>query len=237
MAGTGKTLFQLGFEISPIILTNGIAASVPGKMLPIVTLTEAANIANELLTGSGSVSDLNKFFAHFTPLPGTSFIENEVATYPFANQTTAANSIIARPLRVSMMMVCPVKTTLGYFFKLATMQALQKTLALHNSQGGTYIVITPSYIYTGCLMTNMADVSGADTKQTQYQFRLDFLQPLLNTAQAQAAQSNLMTKLSGNTQITGLPSWSSVENAALSPFSTVLGQLKGLLGATGAAPS
>lgn len=237
MAGTGKALFQLGFEISPIILTNGIAASVPGQMLPIVTLTEAANVVNELLSGSASVTNLDDFFAHFAPLPGTTFVENEVATYPFANQTTAANSIIARPLRVSMMMVCPVKSSAGYFFKLATMQALQKTLTLHNSQGGTYIVLTPTYIYTGCLMTGMADVSGADTKQPQWQFRLDFLQPLLNTAQAQAAQSNLMSKLTGGTLLPGTPSWSSLGNAALSPFSSILGQLKGLIGATGATPS
>lgn len=237
MAGTGRTLFRLGFEISPIILTNGIASSVPGKMLPIIALTEPANIANELLTGSGSVTDLDDFFAHYSPLPGTSFVENEVATYPFANQTTAANSIIARPLRVSLMMLCPVKAAAGYFFKFATMQALQKTLSLHNSQGGTYIVLTPTYIYTGCLMTGMADVSGADSKQPQYQFRLDFMQPLLSTAQAQAAQNNLMTKLTGNTQLTGQPAWSSLGNAALSPFSTLLGQVKSLLGATGAPPA
>jgi len=237
VAGTGKTLFQLGFEISPIILTDGIAASVPGKMLPIVALTEAANFVNGLLSGQVTVTDLNKFFAHYQPLPGTSLVSNEVATYPFANQTTAANSIIAQPLRVSMSMLCPVQQKLGYFFKFAIIQALQKTLALHNSQGGTYIVLTPTYIYTGCLMTAFADVSGSDTKQSQYQFRLDFMQPLLSTAQAQAAQSNLMTKLTGNTKITGTPTWSSVSNAALSPFSSVLGSLKGLLGATGAPPS
>lgn len=237
MAGVGKTLFRLGFEISPIILTNGIATSVPGKMLPIVALTEAANVVNELLTGATEITNLDKFFAHYVPLPGTSFVENDVATYPFANQVTAANSIIARPLRVSLMMLCPVQQELGYFFKLATMQALQKTLTLHNSQGGTYIVITPAYIYTGCLMLNMAVVDGAETKQPQHQFRLDFMQPLLSTAAAQQAQSSLMTKLTGSTQLSGQPSWSSLGNAALSPFSTVLGGLKSLLGATGAPPA
>ena len=37
--GFTRELYKLGFEVSPVILCNGIAQSIPGGMLPIVALT------------------------------------------------------------------------------------------------------------------------------------------------------------------------------------------------------
>jgi len=38
----GQSIYQVAYEISPIILSNGIATSVPGNLLPIIAITEAA---------------------------------------------------------------------------------------------------------------------------------------------------------------------------------------------------
>ena len=190
MAGIGRSLYQLGFQISPIILTQGIANSIPGGFLPIIAITEAANYIDGLLSGNIDVN-LDDFFAQYVPSTGTTLQNNEIATYPFANQTVAANSIIAQPLRISMTMICPARLNAGYYFKLAIMSALQKALALHNTSGGMYTIVTPSYIYQNCLMTSMTDVSGSQTKQSQYQWQLEFMQPLINSAQASTLENAL----------------------------------------------
>lgn len=226
-------LYKLGFQISPIILTGGVAALIPGGMLPIIALTEAANFTEGLLAGNLDL-DPDAFFAHYNPMPGGVFALNEIATYPFANMTVAANSIIAQPLRIPMLMQCPAKGNLGYLLKLATMTALQRTLSLHNSQGGTYIVVTPSYIYQNCLMESMVDASGSASRQFQYQWQLNFVQPLVTASQAASAQSSLMSKLSAGTKQIGTPTWSGVGNALTSQVSgsgsSFLGFLKSLIG-------
>jgi hypothetical protein len=193
----GYVAFKLAQELSPIILTRGIATAV-GGYLPIIALTEGLNFAAGLLTG-GDALNLDNFFAHYTPLPGGSLIKNQVATYPFANQSIAANAIISQGLNISLMMNCPARGTLGYAVKLATMTALKATLDQHNNSGGTYSVVTPSFIYTDCILTDFRDVSGGESKQYQYQWQLDFFQPLVSLQAAQTALNNLMQRLTNGT--------------------------------------
>jgi hypothetical protein len=204
----GMIAFKMAYQLSPIILTGGIATSLGGA-LPIIALTEGAiTLLAGLLTGSENL-ELDNFFAHYLPNPGSTLIQNEIAHYPFANQSVAANAIIAQPLNVSMTMLCPVRNLFGYFTKTATMSALQKSLAQHNSLGGTYSIATPAYLYTNCIMLSMRDVSGGDSKQAQFAWQLDFEQPLITLQAAQSALNGLMQKIAGGTQITGAPTWSS----------------------------
>lgn len=223
---TPRTIFQLGFDISPIILTAGIASFIPGEMLPIVALTEGPNFLTGLLSGNIETS-LDNFFAHFIPLPGTTLIDNQIATYPFANQAIAANATITQPLRVSLRMVCPVKETFGYATKLATMSALQAAIAEHTNLGGLYTVATPSFIYTNCLLTQLRDVSTGETRQSQVTWQWDFIQPLVSLQQAQAAQDALMTKLTN-----GLPTDGSWSGPSLQPGYQPGGAAPGALGAS-----
>lgn len=222
-----RVAWQLAFQISPILLTRGIATNLPGGILPIVALTEAANFVSGLLQGRVNI-DLDSFFANYKPLPGSQLISFQAATYPFANQAIAANAIIAQPLPISMLMTCPaqgnnagssvqVAPTLpgqsalaqkigGYPIKLAIMTALQNTLALHSGMGGTYSVMTPAFIYTDCLLLGMRDVTGGESQQVQYVYQLDFSQPLVSLASAQSALNTLMQKLTNNTPISGASS-------------------------------
>jgi hypothetical protein len=216
MSSAALALFEIGYTYSPIILTGngGIVSSIPGGMLPIIFLTEPGNFAAGLLSGGLSPST-NNFFASFTPLPGSTLIDQQIGTYPFANQQVAANAVITQPLQISMLMNCPAKGHLGYGVKLATMIALQNALFQHNTTGGTYTVITPAYIYTNCVMTGMRDVSSGDTKQVQVKYQLDFIQPLITLDQAQQAQNSLMSRLTAGSQVmpdaTGLIGWSGTQ--------------------------
>lgn len=196
------SLFQLGFQISPIILTGGIAAGIPGGMLPVVSLTEAASFIGGILGGSVSAS-LDDFFAHYEPLPGSTLIDNQIGHYPFANQIIAANAIIVQPLRISLRMICPVNSANGYAAKLLTMTALQMALYQHNLQGGTYTVATPSFAYTNLVMLGLRDISQGESKQVQHTWQWDFEQPLITLQQAQQAQSSLMSKLTNGTPTDG----------------------------------
>lgn len=208
MATFGSIGYKLAFEISPIVLVGGI---IPGGILPIVAITQSASFLQGILSGANPL-DLDDHFAHFQPLPGGELVSNQLGTYPFANQTVAANAIIRQPLSFSMLMVAPAKGPFGVAAKLATMLALKAVLDQHNAAGGTYTVITPSFFQPNCILLRLADVSPGQSKQTQIEWQWDFQAPLLTLNEAQSVQSALMSKLSNGTQIDGAPAWSNASN-------------------------
>lgn len=200
----GSIAYQLAFQISPVILTNGIATFV-GGYLPIVLLTEGISFVGGILSGGGLNTDLNTYFANFLPLSGSTLIDNQIGKYPFANQNVAANAIIVQPLVISLLMLCPSNADNPVWLKLGTMTLLQSVLAQHNVSGGTYIVATPSFVYTNCILKKITDVSTGESHQRQIRYQWDFEQPLLTLNQAQAAQNSLMSQLSAGTQVSGDP--------------------------------
>ena len=223
-----RDAYDLAFQVSPIILVNGIATSTLGQMLPIVALTgQVASLAQGVLT-SGLSPDA--FFAKFLPIPGSTLIANTIGTYPFANQQVAANAIVQQPLNISLQMIVPVKDAGGYLTKLATLTSLQRSLNNHNNSGGLYHIATPAYIYTNCLMTAMTDITSGETKQKQIMYQLDFVQPLVTQAQATNAQNSLMSNLSGGKQqINSL--WSSITTASGNPSQGAPQGTDGMFGA------
>lgn len=210
LSGVGnaaQTAYTLAFQVSPIILQGGIASTVPFGVLPIIALTgQLASLALAAAT-SGGLS-VNDFYAQYLPIPGGTVINNSVAMYPFANQQVAANAIIQQPLNISLQMIAPVNQAGGYLTKLPLLTSLQTSLQKHNTLGGTYAIATPAYIYTNCVMTGMTDITGGESRQVQIEWRLDFIQPLITQAQAQAAMGSLMQSVTNGSQITGAPSWS-----------------------------
>lgn len=218
LSAIGIAAFKLAFQISPIFLTNGIATQIGGQIggqlgglvsngaLPIVALTEASNFVLNLISGSSIT--LDSFFAHWQPLPGSTLLDLQIGTYPFANQTVAANATISQPLTLSYLMRCPARGAAGYLAKLGTMVALQSSLTQHAQLGGTYTCITPSAFYPNGILTSVRDVSDAQSHQVQNAYQFDFTFPLLTQEQAQAAQSSLMGKLTSQTMLSSSPSWS-----------------------------
>lgn len=215
----GMVAGQLAYQVSPIVLTAGIATSMGGA-LPIVALTEGANFLDTLLSG-GNPIDINSFFANYIVLAGGTLQQYQVSMYPLANQVIAANAVIAQPLAVSVLMQVPAKNNWGFALKLATMTALTKALSQHNLSGGMYSIVTPAYVYQNCLLTSMQDASAGDDTQQQVTWRLDFVQPLVTQAQAQTVLSGLMQKLSAGSPISGTPSWSGAASAVTSSALTV----------------
>lgn len=213
----GRSVFQLGYELSPIILTQGIASAIPGQMLPIIAITQAANFTLSLLNGESPI-DPNAFFGRFRALPGGTLIDNEVGDYPFANQSVAANAIIAKPLNVSMLMASPVNQSGGYTSKLITFSALKAALDKHNQSGGTYTVATPAFLYTNCLLTGLRDVSNPSSQQMQNAWQFDFVKPLLTLEQASTATqklNSLMSSITNGLPNSPAPTWSGLAQSAI----------------------
>ena len=77
-------------------------------MLPIISITEALNFTVGILSGGENI-ELDDFFANYQPIPGGTLIDQDIGEYPFANQSVAANAVIAKPLKIPMMMICPVR--------------------------------------------------------------------------------------------------------------------------------
>jgi hypothetical protein len=229
----GGAAFKLTYELSPIILTGGIASFIPGGMLPIISITEPLNFVDGILSGGGDL-DLDDFFAHFVPLPGSGLVSQELGEYPFANQAVAANAVIRKPLTISLRMICPVKDT-GWSIKLATMTALKTTLNLHNASGGTYTVATPSYFYVNCILMDLRDVSAENSRQPQNTYQWDFRQPLLTLDDAISAQNNLMSIITAGTPISGVPAWSGLSpTVGIPPSLGAIGTLPAASGPAGA---
>jgi hypothetical protein len=178
-----------------------------------------------VLSGSAN-AQADGFFANYKPMAGAGIINNQVGMYPFANQNVAANAIIAQPLNISMLMYNPAGgQTGGYPLKLVTMVSLQNALAQHNNSGGTYSILTPSYIYTNCLMTGMHSADAGESLQVQYMWQLDFIQPLVTVQSAQTALNGLMQKLTDGTTLSGTPSWSIAGLAVNNPTSLLSSSL------------
>jgi len=233
--GIGTAAWKLAFEISTILLTGGLAGQIPGGMLPIIAFTEAINFVGGLLSGTNNI-EMDNFFAHFQPLPGSTLINLELGTYPFANQTVAANATIKQPLQLSMLMKCPARDVLGYAAKLATMTVLQQALDQHSQNGGTYTVCSMSHIYTNGILTALRDVSDPESHQVQNAYQWDFAFPLLTLNDAQSAQNNLMSQLTGGNQVSSPPAWSGVGPTVGAPNSLAVSGIipasSGLTGAT-----
>lgn len=202
-----RTIFQLGYEVSPIIFTGGIAANIPGGMLPIIAITEATSFVLGLLQGNVGTS-LDNYFAHYKPLPGGTLTNNQIGQFPFANQSVAANAIISQPLNISLEMACPVRQSGGYLGKQVIFAALQSAIQQHTAAGGTYTVATPAFIYTNLILTGLRDITGSDSKQAQIHWQWDFTKPLVALADATTANNSLMSLIAGGLPISGVPSWS-----------------------------
>ena len=205
-------LWKLAFQISPIFFNGGVANQIAGGTLPIIYFTEAVNQFLALVSGNDNV-ELDDFFAHYQPLPGSTLHNLEVGMYPFANQTVAANATIKQPLQLSMLMRCPTRNTLGYYNKIRQMMILQQAVDTHASWGGTYTVLSPAFYYTNGICTAIRDVSDTESHQPQNAYQWDFTFPLLTTQQAQSAQNNLMSQLTNQTQISGQPAWSGLSSS------------------------
>lgn len=224
LSTVGRDILKTGFEISPIILTGGVADKLGGTV-PILLYTQAIATANGLIAGALSgglnIPDLDNMWCTWNPLSGGSLLENDVGTYPFANQTVAANAVISKPLQLSMQMRCPPNGPGAMVTKLATLQALSAILNKHAQMGGEFIVITPGQIYTSMLLTRMIDTSPDAQQQPASQFQLDFIRPLTQVKEAQKKKNSLLKKLSGGMK--GLGSWDDMGagNLLESPLSSL----------------
>lgn len=205
MSDDGRSTFINGYVLSPIVLTGGIAANMPGGLLPIINLTQSGDYQNGVLSASSGDTGYDDYFAHYDVPAGATLIDNQYGMYPFANQSVAANALISQPLQVSLIMYCPVRQAGDYSAKTNVMTALQSSLYQHCGSGGTFAVATPAFFYTDMLLRSLKDISAGESKQRQWAWQWDFFQPLLTQAEAQLAQNSLMTKISNATPVAGDP--------------------------------
>lgn len=216
MIPDGLSQFALSYEIAPIILVNGIAEQfATDGLMSILWLTEGSDTV--------SYSNLDDYFAHFKPLPGSTLADWGIAEYPFASFVMAANAVVKNALRVSLLMQCPARPgPQNMTGKVATFSLIKNMLDQHISAGGMFHVATPAYTYMNCLLVRLSDVSSGADKQVQLAYQWDFMQPLVTQAAAQQSYNATYTKLAGqlptSNPVTNTGSANTVGNApALQP--------------------
>ena len=196
--------FRTLYQLSPILLTGGSAANIPGGILPILAISDALSFTQSLIGGPGF--DSSNAFANFQPLPNGSLIEQSIAMYPFANQSVAANATIREPLSVSMLMMTPNKSPSEF---TAIMTAMKMTFDAHNEAGGLYTVLTPAFMYTNMIFKAMTDISKSDIILPQNGWKLDFSRPLVTLQDAAGAQNSMMNQITNGVPSPGTPSGTS----------------------------
>ena len=198
------TNFQLAYEISPIFFVDGIAQGMTDGTMPVANLLEAGYFNNVNSAGTYlSSNQLNNFFAHFKPVPGSMLTNWQVANYPFANSVIAANASIAQPLQVSLLMMCPASNGISFSARQSILSNLQTQVQNHVAQGGTFDILTPAYVYQTCLLTSLRDITSIEDRKVQSIYQWDFIQPLLTQQQASIATNLLYTRLEKGFVIAG----------------------------------
>jgi hypothetical protein len=197
--------WQLKYVVSPLILTGGISTSAPNGALPFLAFSNPA--AYGTLTGAlgaaGINATLDDAFGAFTVAPGGTLINQSIPKYPLATMQVAANATLFEPLNISLIWETPMRGSGAWSNKIATMSALQATLAQHNAAGGTYTVLTPAFKYTNLIMLSLTDASRGQSPLPQNAWRFDFERPLIVQQETtfSGAQSQLMNAITN-----GLPS-------------------------------
>ncbi|QHJ80854.1 MAG: hypothetical protein [Bacteriophage sp.] len=202
------TIYGLAFEKSPIFLTGGIA-ELMGGVLPIIAISEGMSVLSNAITGNIEGITNGQGFLNFKPIAGGTVIQNVIATTPFYNQTTAANSLISEANVISLICMCPIGQSTHALMKTAKFSNLINALNYHNNNGGLYTVLTPSYIYRDCILLRVSDVNSTIDGSSQFQsvWRFDFIQSLVSNAKSKVVLNNFMNKAtSGNLT---KPTWES----------------------------
>jgi hypothetical protein len=195
-----NSLIQLSYQVCPIVLTGGVATQILGASLPILSLF--SGVGPNGLGLPFDIGDLDDAFGAFNVLPGGTLVSQQIAKYPFANQSVAANATIREPLTISVIMDAPMRGPNAWAYKRMIMTALKGTLDFHNNKGGTYAVVTPAFMYTDLIMTALTDNSRGNNSLPQNAWRFDFEKPLVALGDIQTAQSQLMSKISNGTVVT-----------------------------------
>lgn len=236
---------QLLYQISPIILTDGIAASTTGNMQSLMML-----LAPSLTFGQPTQSSnlLDNAFGSFTVIPGGTLNAQTIPKYPLADMTLAANAIVRDPIQVSLMWDIPMRGVNAWANRLSTMQNLKGLLDQHNNAGGRYIILTPSYYYENCIFVALTDNSRGTQPIPQSAWRFDFERPMVVTVpDATGAQSLLMSRITAGLKTPGTwsypaaggsggqPNLSPGPNTA-APLAPAVGAPLALPGATPASP-
>lgn len=228
-----RDTYNLAFQVSPIILTGGIASQIPGGAMPVISL-----MGQVLGFGMSAIHQgvqLSDFYAYFLPMEGATTINNSIGHYPFANQHVAGNAYVEEPKNVSLMMVVPVKDHAGYLSKLAQFTSFRNSLNSHVQSGGTFDIATPSFLYQNCVLKTMTDASGNDSKQQQIRWQLDFEQPLVTQSEAKSAVAGLMDVYQSGKQVLGNPSWTNGARATANAVNGAASNVSGLISAANGA--
>jgi hypothetical protein len=212
------SFYQLLYQITPIFLNDGIASKIGGGILPIMALLNP-NAYNVLFSGGSDTFNIDSYFGIFQPASGGSLVQQQIAEYPFANLSVAANAIVRNPIEVSMIMVTPMKTQYSWAVKNATMTALKSALDTHNNMGGTYTVFTPAFTYYNMVMLGLSDMSNPQVVIPQNTWKWDFRKPLVSQADLIFAENNLYAKITGGIQTSA--EWTSALTALGLPASSV----------------
>jgi hypothetical protein len=245
--------WKLSYQVSPIFLTGPPISNVPSGMLPFLSIVNpwafpttsntpgTPSQAFDLATVAMDQKSLDEAFGAFNVLAGGSLVQQTTAKYPFANQSYAANAIIRDPLHVSLIWDTPMRGENAWGQKLQVMQSVKQRLDSHNNGGGTYIVVTPAYVYDNMVMLSLTDASRGSSNLPQNAWRFDFERPLIVLQELRRAQSALMSKLTngvltdgawsgpaaGLGSSTSIPNMSSGPNAPI-PSMTAAGVPAGL---------
>ena len=186
--------YELVYMRSPIILVDGIA-TFQGGYMPIIELTEFLNVLSIIESTVTTGSPLKDMYGTFQVQGGTTLLQYANGEYPFQNVATAVNYQMKLPNQIVFEMLTPFKKSMDLFNQLPIMTVLIQALERHRAMGGYYMLLTPSKIYTSCLLNAITQVDYMSDQQLQMAWMWSFTEPLLTEEAAEKAYNDVMDKI------------------------------------------
>jgi len=186
--------YELAYIRSPIILVDGIA-KFQGGYMPIIELTEFLNVLSIIENTVTIGNPLKDMYGAFQVQGGTTLLQYSNAEYPFQNAATAVNYQMKQPNQIVFEMLTPFKKSMDLFNQLPIMTVLIQALERHRALGGYYMLLTPSKVYTSCLLNGITQVDYAAGEQLQMAWMWAFSEPLLTEEAVEKAYNDTMDKI------------------------------------------
>lgn len=178
--------YELTYTCNPVILTGGIAGD--GGFLSIA----------DILQGGVPFKPAD-YWAQWSDNAGNTILSYSTAEIPFIDTIAAANAQYRNADRVSFIMSTPHRKAGDVINQLGRMQGLRQQLEQHQSDGGTFMLLTAYKIWNNALLENITavDLVEVGDSPSKIGFLWNFIVPLIDTDKATNSYNDMMKKING----------------------------------------
>lgn len=138
-----------------------------------------------------------------------SLIINEATERPLMNAAVIADSIIHKPVGITIDMHIPAAGTDGLAIRTAVLLRLKSTINAHEDDGGTYTIYTQGGTYDACILLSLSSSGSSGDLWT-----FEFTKPITLRSEAQVVYNTMTKKIDAMEETSAQPDWNDKPHGA-----------------------